>query len=124
MSPARGDTHLTPHDQHLHSDSLPSPEADRGLRGPLEDVDGGDDGGHDPIDADISVSDKLSKTLVILDNSIIRRSPVKAGRQMGEDIKKSKYCPSWLQIDFRAEYVYTEIEVSDSDKANIVSSFK
>ena len=61
---------------------------------------------------------------MILDNSVIGRSPVKAGRQMGEDIRKSKYCPSWLQIDFRAEYVYTEIEVSDSDKANVVSSFK
>ena len=40
-----------PHaDQHLHGDSLP-PEADRGLRGPLEDVDGGEEGGHTPIDA-------------------------------------------------------------------------
>ena len=86
-------------------------------------MDGGvEDGGHAPIDADISVNDDLSKTLVILDNSVNGRSPVKAGRQMGEDIRK--YCPSWLQIDFRAEYVYTEIEVSDSDKANVVSSFK
>ena len=47
-----------------------------------------------------------------------------AERQTGEVMRKSQYCPSWLQIDFRAEYVYTEIEVSDSDKANVVSSFK
>ena len=46
-----------------------------------------------------------------------------AERQTGEVMRKSQYCPSWLQIDFRAEYVYTEIEVSDSDKANVVSSF-
>ena len=38
-------------------------------------------------------------------------------------MRKSQYCPSLLQIDFRAEYVDTEIEVSDSDKANVVSSF-
>ena len=123
MSPATGDGHAPHADQHLHGDSLPSPEADRGLRGPLEDVDGGEDGGHAPINPDISVSDKLSKTLVILDNSVNGRSPVKAERQTGEDIRKSQYCPSWLQIDFQDKHVYTEIEVSDSDKANIVSSF-
>ena len=34
-------------------------------------MDGGvEDGGHAPIDADISVSDELSKTLVILENSV------------------------------------------------------
>ena len=82
------------------------------IRGPLE------DGGHAPINADISVSYELSKTLVILDNSVNGRSPVKAERQTGEDIRKSQYCPSWLQIDSPAEYVYTEIEVSD--KANVV----
>ena len=65
-----------------------------------------EDGGHAPIDADISVSDELSKT---------------SGHH---DMRKPQYCPSWLQIDFRDEYVYTEIEVSDSDKANVVSSFK
>ena len=50
-------------------------------------------------------------------------APINAERQTGEVMRKSQYCPSWLQIDFRAEYVYTEIEVSDSDKANVVSSF-
>ena len=84
-------------------------------------MDGGEDGGHAPINADISVSDKLSKTLVLLDNSVNGRSPVKAERQTGVDIRNSQYCPSWLQNDFRAEY--TEIEVADSDKSNVVSSF-
>ena len=112
-----------PHaDHHLHGDSLP-PEADRGLRGPLEDVDGGEDGGHAPINADTLVSDKLSKTLVMLDNSVIGRSPVKAERQRGDDIRVSQYCPSWLQIDFRDETLDTEVKVSDIDKANIISSY-
>ena len=106
-----------------HGDSLPSSEADRGLRGPLEDVDGGEDGGHAPINADISVSDELSKTLVILDNSVNGRSPVKAERQRADDTRMSQYCPSWLQINFRSEYVNTEGRVSDNDEANVVSSF-
>ena len=77
MSQATGDTHRAPHaDQLLHGDSLPSPEADRGLRGPLEDVDGGEDRGHAPNNADISVSDELTKTLVRLNKSVIGRSPV------------------------------------------------
>lgn len=59
-----------------HKDSLPPPEAVRGLRGPLDNVDGGEDRGHTP-NAGIVVSDKLSKTLQkldTLDSSIIGRS--------------------------------------------------
>ena len=59
-----------------HKDSLPPPEAVRGLQGPLDNVDGGEDRGHTP-NAGIVVSDKLSKTLQkldTLDSSIIGRS--------------------------------------------------
>ena len=112
-----------PHaDHHLHGDSLPS-EADRGLRGPLEDVDGGEDGGHAPINADIIVSDKLSKTIVILDTSVIGRSPASLEKQLGNDIRLPQYRPSWLQINFRAEYFDQESQISDIDKSDLVSSY-
>ena len=114
-----------PHgDQHLHGDSLPSPEADRGLRGPLEDVDGGEDRGHAPINAELSVSDELTKTLVRLNKSVIGRSPV-TSEQTGSDIGKSQYCPSWLQMNFLPKYSDTENQdkVSESDLSDIVSNF-
>ena len=78
-----------PHADHNlhHGDSLPPPEADRGLRGPLDNVDGGEDRGHAP-NANILVSDKLSKTLQKLDSSVIGRSPVTAERQTGNGIRR------------------------------------
>ena len=68
----RGHAPYADHNLH-HGDSLPPPEADRGLRGPLDNVDGGEDRGHAP-NANILVSDKLSKTLQKLDSSVIGRS--------------------------------------------------
>ena len=76
----------------------PPDEADRGIRGPLDDVDGGVDGGHAPSDADNKVIDKLSETIVSLDNSVKGRSSVPLETQTGNDIRRAQYCPSWLKI--------------------------
>ena len=62
-------------------------------------MDGGvEDGGHAPIDADISVSDELSKTLVILDNSVNGRSPVALSKLMGEDIRSPSIVPHGFRL--------------------------
>ena len=101
---------------HKDKDSLPPPEAVRGLRGPLDNVDGGEDRGHAP-NANILVSDKLSKTLQKLDSSVIGRSPVTTERQTGNDIRRPKpqYCPSWLKMNFSASEVF-DIESQPSDQ--------
>ena len=113
-----------PHaDHNLHlGDSLPPPEADRGLQGPLDNVDGGEDRGRAP-NADILVSE-LSKTLQKLDSSIIGRSPVTAERQTGNSIRRPQYCPSWLEMNYSTAEVFDiESKPSDSDRLNIVYSF-
>ena len=111
----RGHAPYADHNLH-HGDSLPPPEADRGLRGPLDNVDGGEDRGHAP-NANILVSDKLSKTLQKLDSSVIGRSPVTTERQTGNDIRRPKpqYCPSWLKMNFSASEVF-DIESQPSDQ--------
>ena len=119
----RGDRGVRDPDYDLHS--LLPPEADRGLRGPLGDVDGGEHRGHAP-NADILVSDKLSKTILKLDSSVIGRSPVPAERQTGSDIRRPKCCPTWLKINISDEVFDIESEgqqSSGSDRSNLISSF-
>ena len=81
----------------------PPEEADRGLRGPLDDVDGGEDGVHATSDVDIKVIDNLSETIVNLDDSIKEQSSVPSETQTGNDIRRAQYCPSWLQIQYSAD---------------------
>ena len=86
-------------------------------------MDGGEDRGHAP-NADILVSDKLSKTLQKLDSSIIGRSPVTAERQTGNSIRRPQHCPSWLKMNYSTAEVFDiESQPSDSDRSNIVYSF-
>ena len=101
---------------HKDKDSLPPPEAVRGLQGPLDNVDGGEDRGHAP-NADILASDKLSKTLQKLASSVIWRSPVTTERQTGNDIRRPKpqYCPSWVKMNYSASEVF-DIESQPSDQ--------
>ena len=90
-----------------HKDSLPPPEAVRGLQGPLDNVDGGEDRGHTP-NAGIVVSDKLSKTLQ-------KDTLVTTERQTGNDIRRPQYCPSWLKMNFTAATKEFDIESQPSD---------
>ena len=101
------------------------PEADGGLRGPPDDVDGGGkDGGHAPSDADISVKDNLSQTIMKLDKSVKGRSPLtlkkpKADRDI---LRQPQYCPTWLTA--KVGHISCDISVCDaSDTENVVSNY-
>ena len=101
----------------------PPEEADRGLWGPLDDVDGGEDGVHATSDIDIKVIDNLSETIVNLDNSVKEQSSVPSETQIGNDIRRAQYCPSWLQIQYSADSKCSEVMTSFCDSAQAVSDF-
>ena len=101
----------------------PPEEADRGLWGPLDDVDGGEDGVHATSDVDIKVIDKLSESIVNLDNSVKEQSSVPSETQTGNDIRRAQYCPSWLQIQYSADSKCSEVMTSFCDSAQAVSDF-
>ena len=86
-------------------------------------MDGGEDGGHAPSDADNKVIDKLSETIVSLDNSVKGRSSVPSETQTGNDIRRAQYCPSWLKIQYSTDSKYREVMTSSCDPAKAVSDF-
>ena len=86
-------------------------------------MDGGEDGVHATSDVDIKVIDKLSESIVNLDNSVKEQSSVPSETQTGNDIRRAQYCPSWLQIQYSADSKCSEVMTSFCDPAQAVSDF-
>ena len=99
------------------------PEADGGLRGPPDDADGGGkDGGHAPSNADVSVRDNLSQTIVKLDRSVKGRSPLALKEPKADILRQPQYCPTWLTV--KVGQISCDSRVCDpSDLENVVSSY-
>ena len=101
------------------------PEADGGLRGPPDDVEGGGkDGGHAPSNADNSVKDNLSQTIVKLDRSVKGRSPLTLKKPKADiDIlRQPQYSPTWLTA--KVGHISCDFFVCDtSDTENAVSTY-
>ena len=101
------------------------PEADGGLRGPPDDADGGGkDGGHAPSNADVSVKDNLSQTIVKLDRSVKGRSPLALKKPKADTdiLRQPQYCPTWLTA--KVGQISCALLVCDpSDSENAISNY-
>ena len=108
---------------HAPDADSPPQEADRGLRGPLDDVDGGVDGGHAPMNADIKVNDILSETIVKLDRSVIGRSPLlKSSVARIDRHQQQEYIPTWFSHGDWSSDNKRNFK-SDTDSLNAISDF-